>query len=311
MKSHYPIPNLLNLIILAVSTTLAIVLLKLATHAHSLELMLVYAIIFSFINNTNFSLLHEAVHDTLNQNQTLNYCLGVLLAAFFPTGFTLQRCFHLGHHQRNRSEAEQFDYYRSTDNVLLRKIQWYGILTGFYWCLAPLTGFIYLLAPSLLKNITPHEDHFIHSSGGNAMLKGLEKIPRIRARCEILYTILFQLNLFAFWGISIKAWLFCYIAFAINWSSLQYADHAWSTLDPIMGSWNLRTNFLVRYLFLNYHHHRAHHQNPRVSWRYLPSLVNTQEPRPFYFRIYLLMWRGPKPINEHEKMHKKVLETCC
>jgi fatty acid desaturase len=190
------------------------------------------------------------VHDVLHQNAKVNYAFGVFLAAFFPTGFTFQRYCHLGHHQRNRSYAEQFDYYRPTDNRVLRYLQWYGILTGLYWCLAPVTTLLYLLVPGIMTRIINQVDQ----------------------------------------------------------------SHAWSELDVINGAWNLRINPLVQALFLNYHHHRAHHQNPRVSWRHLHSLIDQSKPRPSFLRIYLIylmMWKGPRPIAEHKAMYNKVLTKCC
>jgi len=309
----YPIPNLLNLCIICISTTTAITLLVLASRSHSMWMMLLYAVIFSFINNTNFSLLHEAVHDILHQNAKVNYVLGVFLAAFFPTGFTFQRHCHLGHHQRNRSYAEQFDYYRPTDNRVLRYLQWYGILTGFYWCLAPIITLIYLIAPDIMTKMINKADQLplATTTGSNAMLKSIGKAPSLRARSEILFTLLFQFSLFFILGVTWQAWLLCYAMFAINWSSLQYADHAWSELDTVNGAWNLRINPLVRALFLNYHHHRAHHQNPRVSWYHLHSLIDQSKPRPSFIRIYLIMWKGPRPISEHETMYNKVLTKCC
>lgn len=309
----YSIPNFLNLCIIFFSTITAITLLVLASRSHSIWMMLLYAVIFSFVNNTNFSLLHEAVHDVLYQNAKVNYVFGVFLAAFFPTGFTFQRYCHLGHHQRNRSYAEQFDYYRPTDNRVLRYLQWYGILTGLYWCLAPITTLLYLLVPDVTTKIINKADQsqLATTTGSDAMLKSIGKAPTLRARFEIFFTLLFQLSLFFILGVTWQAWLLCYAIFAINWSSLQYADHAWSELDTVNGAWNLRINPLMRALFLNYHHHRAHHQNPRVSWRYLHSLIDQSKPRPSFLRIYLMMWKGPRPIAEHETMYNKVLTKCC
>jgi fatty acid desaturase len=309
----YPIPTLLNVFIICVSTISAITLLVVASRSHHISIILLCAIVFSLVNNTNFSLLHEAVHDVLHRNAKVNYVLGVFLAAFFPTGFTFQRYCHLGHHQRNRSYAEQFDYYRPTDNRVLRYLQWYGILTGLYWCLAPFTTLVYLIAPKSMIKIINKADHsqLATTTGSDAMLKSIGKAPMLQVRCEILFTLLFQISLFLLLGVTWQAWLVCYAAFAINWSSLQYADHAWSELDTVNGAWNLRINPLVRVLFLNYHHHRAHHQNPRISWRHLHSLIDYSKPRPSFLRIYLMMWKGPRPITEHETMHNKVLTKCC
>ena len=61
------------------------------------------------------------------------------------------------------------------------------------------------------------------------------------------------------------------------------------------GAWNLRVNRVVQYLFLNYHHHRAHHQHPNVPWLHLPKYVDFSQERPSFLRVYLRMRRGPRP----------------
>jgi len=128
-----------------------------------------------------------------------------------------------------------------------------------------------------------------------AMLTGLNEAPSRRIRLEVLLTLAIQVGGFVFLGWTFAGWAACYGAFAINWSSLQYADHAWSGRDVSSGAWNLRVNPLVRALFLNYHHHRAHHQRPHVPWLHLPKYVDQDEPRPSFLSVYLKMWRGPRP----------------
>jgi hypothetical protein len=120
-------------------------------------------------------------------------------------------------------------------------------------------------------------------------------VYRGRIRLEILFSILMQATIVRALDLSLAGWLACYAAFALNWSSLQYADHAWSVRDVHDGAWNLRVNGIVRYLFLNYHPHRAHHQHPSVPWLHLPKYVDVSEERPSFLRTYLRMWRGPRP----------------
>ena len=95
-------------------------------------------------------------------------------------------------------------------------------------------------------------------------------------------------------GLLLEELFTCYAAFAINWSSLQYADHAFTVRHVHDGAWNLRVPRPVELLFLHYHHHKAHHQNPQVPWLHLPKYVDFTEPRPSFFGIWLRMWRGPR-----------------
>lgn len=313
ISKRFSIPNTINISIVLASTFAAIGLLKLTDQSHHWYLTLIYAILFSFINNTIFALLHESVHGQLNSHAKINTLLGIYLSAFFPTGYHLQKYAHLSHHVHNRSYHEQFDYIRKGDNQFIRYLQWYGILTGLYWLLPPASAVLYLCCPNLIKNIATSKRYtgFSDRTGATAMMNMIEKAPAIRMRLEILYTIGFQLFILHFLDIQLKSWLICYAAFAINWSSLQYADHAWSKLDATHGAWNLKVNVLFRWFFLNYHYHHAHHRNPNAPWIYLPKLAENSVPKPSFWKIYRQMWLGPKPIEQHEQMHQKVLKNFC
>src|SRR2546425_10633248 len=138
LRATTPIPGALNIALTVVAATLACLFLWVASHTEAWSYQLLAAIAFSYVNNTLFALLHESVHGVFHRNSTVNEWCGRLTAAFFPTGFTFQRICHLGHHQRNRTPTEQFDYYHPRDNKLLKYVQWYGILTGLYWLVSPL-----------------------------------------------------------------------------------------------------------------------------------------------------------------------------
>ena len=294
------IPNRLNVALAFLAAAFACALLYGAAHTEQLALRIAFAILFSYVNNTIFSLLHESVHGVFHDSPRVNRFFGRWLAAFFPTSYSLQRLFHLGHHSRNRSEAERFDYYTPHDNRLQKLIQWYGILTGLYWFRPPLSCVVYLCAPSFFNSevIQSEEAKWSVQSGAAAMAADVERAPRGVVRAEILFVLIWQIAIFVLLDLDWQAWALCYGAFALNWSSLQYADHAWSPLDAKRGAWNLRVNPVVQWLFLNYHHHRVHHENPKIPWIHLSRFVDRDEPRPSFVRIYLSMWRGPRPLPE-------------
>jgi len=126
------IPARLNLVILVAAIAATTGVLWLASHADAIWLMVAAAIVFSFVNNTIFSLLHEALHGIFHPRNGVNKWAGRLAACFFPTSFSIQRAFHLTHHRYNRSADEQFDLIRPGDNKALKIAQWYCILTGLY-----------------------------------------------------------------------------------------------------------------------------------------------------------------------------------
>src|SRR5262245_53872909 len=146
-----PLPGVLNISLSLITGASALALLWIASHTNSWVVRLVSAFVFSYVNNTLFSLLHEAVHGVFHSNRAINNAYGRVLAAFFPTGFRFQQLCHLGHHRRNRTEPELFDYYRPGDNMFMKYFQWYGILTGLYWTLSPLGCLVYLFCPWIMR----------------------------------------------------------------------------------------------------------------------------------------------------------------
>ena len=304
-------PSALNLAVLAAASLAAVALLWCASHAGSLWITVAAAIGFSFINNTVFSLLHEAVHGLFHDRKWINDAAGWITAAFFVTSFSVQGAFHLTHHRNNRSEFEQFDYLRPGDNRFLKYAQWYAILTGLYWVFAPAFCLVYAAAPDVLRQrwLRDPDTRVGYQTGSAAYLAGVESVSIWRVRLEVLFTLSFQALLFLAFDLSLEGWLICYAFFAVNWSSLQYADHAWSPLDYRDGAWNLRVNPLVKLLFLNYHDHLAHHQNPQVPWLYLPDYVDADIPRPSYLEIYIKMWRGPRKLENNSAAGHEIADV--
>lgn len=287
------IPGTLNVALTIAAAAACCGALWLASHGAAWQIALA-AIAFSFVANTMFSLLHESVHGIAHANRAVNETLGRFAAAFFPTSLSLQRVFHLGHHARNRTIEEQFDYIRPFDRSWLKRAQWYAILTGLYWVFVPIGGLAYLIAPSLFARI--RVDDSATQTGASSMFAGLDAAPKTRIRLELLFTIAMQAALFVLLDLTWTGWAICYAAFALNWSSLQYTDHAFSKLDVRDGAWNLRVNPLTRLLFLNYHHHLAHHRHPHVPWIHLDRYIDPSEERPSFWEIYWQMWRGPRPL---------------
>jgi len=299
---EYPPWAWLNVLITIGAGASALGALYFASHAQHWWQILIAVIVFSFVNNTLFSLLHEAVHFTFSRNRWINDGFGIVLAAFFPTGLLYQRVCHLGHHARNRTDDEMFDLYYPDDNKILKRIQLYCILTPMYWGSIVFGTTMYLFFPWFydFTDYLAKRYRWVHRTG-TKMLEPFMRHPKaVRMRVELLYTLAFQIAIFTTLQLSWQGWLMCYLAFGMNWCSVQYADHAWSDRDVVNGAWNLRVNKVVQYLFLNYHHHAAHHSHPNLPWIHLHKFVDFDGPRPSFLRIYLELWRGPKPTKAGE-----------
>src|ERR1017187_2015006 len=146
-----PTPNGLNLAIGVVAIGGCLSMLWLASHTQSWFVLVGSAVLFSYLNNTIFSLFHEAEHKILHSNESVNEWFGRILGAFFPTSLAFHRCGHLNHHAHNRSEHETFDYNRPGENLILKYAQWYSVLSGLYWTLPPLASLAYMIWPGFVK----------------------------------------------------------------------------------------------------------------------------------------------------------------
>ena len=293
------IPGTLNITIAAAAVAAALILLRAASLGESWLLTAAAALAFSFIGNTVFACLHECVHGVFHRSKTINDLFGIVCAAMFPTGYSLQRSAHLGHHERNRSESERFDYYAPEDSRALKTLQWYGIISGIYWIVVVAGWLVYLVCPFLFSERLWRNRHSARAehTSGPAYARSFSTAPPVRSRIELLFTLVCQAALFWLLDLSVTGWLACYLAFGLNWSALQYADHAFSPLHVTEGAWDLRVHPLVQAIFLNYHLHLAHHRRPGLSWIHLPKQVDSTRPRPSFLRHYLRMWAGPQPLH--------------
>ncbi|MHA6264889.1 fatty acid desaturase family protein [Arenibacterium sp. CAU 1754] len=303
MSDVHAIPGRLNLAILGGTVVILAAALWTASHAQSWVVILLAALVFSFFNNTMYALMHEAVHRHFHADARINEGAGRFIAAFFPTAFALQRVFHLAHHRNNRTEHERFDYYAPGENVLLKRVQWYSILTGLYWLAPPTFAVIYFFTADLIRwrhLFGAKGAWFAKQTSAQEFLEALDDVPISRVRMDILIAVSVQAALIWALDLSLLGWVLCYAAFGINWSSLQYTDHAFSPLDQEEGAWNLRVHPLVRGIFLNYHYHLVHHRDPSLCWTELPDHDKPDDPSPSFWSIYRQMWAGPRPLPQAE-----------
>jgi fatty acid desaturase len=148
-NATYEIPEKRNIAIFMLALPATWGLLWIASHS-SIGWALLAAWAFSLVNHTPFSLMHEAVHGVFSSNRTRNDIFGTLCSPALPTSFTLQKIAHLGHHRRNRTDEELYDYYLPNQSKAQRNFQVYaGNLLGFYWFSIPVSNLIYLVAPWL------------------------------------------------------------------------------------------------------------------------------------------------------------------
>ncbi len=288
-------------------------LLWITAHASSPIMMLAAALLFAFSNNMLFALMHEAVHGNFDPSPGWNRLAGSISATFFPTSFTLQCSAHLTHHRNNRSVLERFDYIAPSESIPLKTAQWYSILTGLYWLGIPVFLVIYVFFAELVpwRRLIREGSGFSQQTSAGEFLESVMRLPVWRVRAEFAFSLAVQALLIWMLDIGWGCWMLCYGLFALAWSSLQYADHAFSPLNRIEGTWNLKVGGFTRIAFLNYHHHLAHHRDPNCHWQDLPSRSeDSGVPSRRFLSILLLMWNGPRllPGSDQGAARQRMLE---
>ena len=293
-SATYPIPGRLNLAISILQAVLLLGLLWLAGQVCGWWLLPV-ALGYGLVMNSAYAMLHEAEHGILHPRRGINDAAGTLLALFFPAPFHLIRQGHLGHHMRNRSDDEAFDFYFEGESPVWKRMQLYGILTGFFWCVIVLTNVLaaawpWLLRPRKFKLDRPTE----------ALLQSLNTRFLPLVWMESLAAIALHAGLIWWWNIPVLNWCAVLAGFGITWSAMQYVHHFGTGRDVLKGALNLRTWRWLDTLWLHHNWHRRHHEHPTIPWIHLPHLESGPgEPRPHLLPAWLRMWRGPKLTHEH------------
>ncbi len=247
-------------------------------------------VVFSFLFLPLYSLLHEAEHRVFHASAAVNEGFGVLLAAFFPGPFTFLRACHLGHHRRNRSDAEMFDLYYPGDDVTRKRVIFYSLYLGGFWLLVPLAMALVLVAPGALRS------RLVKDPSAVAMVEGIPVGFMRRIRAECVGVVLLHVGLVLALDLSPGRYLLVYALYGLNWSAQQYITHAHSPRHVLDGAHNLRAHPLYESLLLHFNWHLAHHQHPRVPWLYLPRYDDAGRVRPGYLTSFLRFWRGPVPV---------------
>lgn len=293
--SKHPIPNGLNAAIVCVQIVLFAVVIWLASQAASWTHVFSLSFAFAILGNSIYAIAHEAEHGILFSNRRANDLVGSTMMLLFPASFHLLRQSHLGHHSRNRSDDEAFDFYFDGENPVWKWLQLYGILTGFFWLVIVVSNFAVLLVPFIFNS-----KYFRFDRPSTAYMDSLNPNSWWPVRAEALAAITLHATLICALKMPLANYAVVYLAFGVTWSAMQYVHHFGTQRDIIDGSRNLWLFAPIDWIWLHHNWHHTHHQHPTVPWVYLPRLSREQgAKREFLIWHYVRMWRGPRHTKEH------------
>ncbi len=132
--------------------------------------------------------------------------------------------------------------------------------------------------------------------GFREFVRDIAKEPIGRVWPQVLFT--FALQALLWWGLALDwtGWLACYWAFGVNWSSLQYTDHAWSPRARARG--RLEPAVLAAHpgdlpqLQPAPGASPARRTSPGSICR---AIVRKDDPNPTFWSIYWRLWAGAQP----------------
>lgn len=294
-RKDYPIPAKRNLAMAAALLAAAGAIFYFTALAGAWWQVGLLSLAFALIGNAIYSMVHEAQHGLLHPNRPVNDAAGVVLALLFPGPFHLLRQGHLGHHQRNRSDDEAFDFYFEGELPLLKFIQFYGIITGLLWIVLAMSNVLVLVWPGALRG-----PYFKHDKPTAALMDSLNPRYWGLIRLEAAAAIVLHAAIVWSLGIAPLHYAAVYFGFGFTWSALQYVHHFGTERHVVRGTRNLRLLAPIDWLWLNHNWHLTHHRHPTVPWIHLPRLGKAEHPqRGFLLWHYLRMWRGPRRATDH------------
>jgi fatty acid desaturase len=294
------IPVRLNVVIIVVQLAAIACCCAVAARVHNGWELAGLALVFGVVMNSVYSIIHEAEHAMLFPDRRWNDAAGAVTALFFPAPFHLIRQGHLGHHFRNRSDDEAFDFYFDGDHRLWRYLVLYGILTGCYWIVVVLGNVVFLFFPFAVN-----KKYWDFDRPSYAFMESLNPSYRRLIQMECLAVL--ALHTLIVRALHIPLWNYAvmYFGFGLTWSAMQYVHHYGTERHVTRGARNLRLWEPLDLLWLNHNWHLAHHEHPTVPWIHLPSLGRATQSggRGFLLWSYFKMWRGPRPAKERVQNH--------
>jgi len=248
-------------------------------------------LVFCFLMQGVFTMMHEYFHGLAHPNARANYAIGVWESVLFGTSATLHRINHWGHHVRNRTPAEQGEFYLPEESRFRKTLLYYfATLGGLYLggLVFPLVSFFVPYAA--IEKLASLKTRNTYS----AAFEQFAAADWTRMRLEGLALMLFWIPLAVYGPWRLQTLLICYGAFMVTWSSLQWVYHLRTPLDVVEGAYNLRLPTPVRWLFLNFNCNLTHHRRPHLPWQDLYVNTNTEETQPLIYR-WLLVLLPPEP----------------
>jgi len=249
----------------------------------------------ALLTNPFWSLIHEAIHDLLHPNRTVNALAARSLAVFFGAPFRILRLSHLLHHKLNRMPVEGTEYYDAAKSTKAAAAPGYyfQIFCGLY--LVEILSPLYFFLPR--RWLQRFKERRLRPGSVSAILMqnwlGVEALREIRL--DGLVTVGWLSMSFYCYG---ENWLLLAGALFARGFFISFLDNIYHYETPvgdIFYAKNLRLARPLSTLLLNFNLHGIHHLNPALPWSGLPQAFEARAANfaGGYFAAALRQLRGP------------------
>ena len=290
----------MNLGVLGAQTTAWAASLWLASHIDNGLLLALLTVFFCLMMQGVFSMMHEAFHGHAHSSRRLNAVICWLASSLFGASATLIRINHLGHHVRNRTRAGLVDFVAADESRVKKTLAYYFAIFGGIWLASSVGSLLLCLVPARVALRLKTRGA---ANTYAAAFADFEAADFGRIRLEVVAAVVLWLA--AFWLLELR-WqsvLMLYAAFALSWSSLQWIYHVRTPLHVVEGTYNLRSPWFIRALFLNFNYNLTHHRDPGMRWQHMHAATDLNVTRPFW-RAWLAILKPPQPLPDERSLAK-------
>jgi len=226
----------------------------------------------ALLNNSFWSLIHEAIHDMFHPLRRVNGACGRALSIMFGSPFRVLRTSHLLHHKLNRTLIEGTEYYDRRKSSLARASMGYyfQILGGLYLVefLSPLLFYLPRRLLLRFKSLCLERESLsailFHNWTQNDAMREI--------RQDGLLTFgWFGLALFLYG----QHWPLLLAAVMLRGFLISFLDNVYHYRTPVNDIFyarNLRLPEAAARALLYFNLHGIHHSNPAIPWIRLPQV---------------------------------------
>jgi fatty acid desaturase len=252
------------------------------------------------LSNPFWSLIHEAIHDLLHANKSVNLFIGRLLGVLFGSPFRILRLSHLLHHKLNRMPVEGSEFYDRDkgSKAAAAPGYYFQILVGLY--LVEAISPLYFFLPRCWLEQFRRRYLPAHAVSGMLMQNWLGSESLREIRRDGALTIACLALAFYCYG---DHWPLLLGALAARGLLISFLDNVYHYETPVSDVFfakNLRLPEPLASLFLHFNLHGIHHINPAISWIDLSRAFDAQAGKYHgnYFATALRQLRGPIALQD-------------